>query len=74
MAASCRSTGVLVELAVGDAHRAGFEYADAEFVRTGNKVRGYVQHSRHKSILPGAYTDDTQMTHAVAEPLVSGEK
>lgn len=64
---------MLVELAVGDAYGAGFEYADAEFVRTGNTLRGYVQHPRHKSILPGAYTDDTQMTLAVAELLVSGE-
>lgn len=32
---------------------------------------GYIQHPTHLGIRPGAYTDDTQMTLAVAELLVS---
>lgn len=35
---------MLVELAVGDAYGAGFEYADPEFVTAHNTVAGYVQH------------------------------
>jgi ADP-ribosyl-[dinitrogen reductase] hydrolase len=64
---------VLVELAVGDAYGAGFEYADAEFVAVHNTLEGYVQHPTHLGVRPGAYTDDTQMTVAIAELLISGE-
>lgn len=64
---------MLVELAVGDAYGAGFEYADPAFVATHNTLRGYVQNPRHPTLRPGAYTDDTQMTIAVAEMLTSGE-
>jgi ADP-ribosylglycohydrolase len=63
---------VLIELAVGDAYGAGFEYADPGFVVQHNTLRGYVQHPTHLGVRPGAYTDDTQMTIAVAEVLVSG--
>ncbi|GLZ36842.1 ADP-ribosylglycohydrolase family protein [Actinokineospora sp. NBRC 105648] len=63
---------MLVELAVGDAYGAGFEYAASEFVLRHNTLRGYVQHAKHTSIRPGQYTDDTQMTLAVAELLADG--
>ena len=63
---------MLVELAVGDAYGAGFEYADPEFVATHNTLAGYVQHPAHSGIRPGAYTDDTQMTIAITELLISG--
>jgi len=65
-------SAVLVELAVGDAYGAGFEYADPEFVATHNTLAGYVQHPAHPGLRPGAYTDDTQMTIAIAELLISG--
>ncbi|GAA4528163.1 ADP-ribosylglycohydrolase family protein [Amycolatopsis samaneae] len=64
---------MLIELAVGDAYGAGFEYADPEFVKAHNTLGGYVQHPHHRGVLPGRYTDDTQMTLAIAEQLVSGE-
>ncbi|QIS14347.1 ADP-ribosylglycohydrolase family protein [Nocardia arthritidis] len=64
---------MLVELAVGDAYGAGFEYADPEFVARHNNLTHYVQHPTHLTVLPGSYTDDTQMTLAVAELLASGE-
>jgi ADP-ribosyl-[dinitrogen reductase] hydrolase len=64
---------VLVDLAVGDAYGAGFEYAEPGFVAAHNTLQGYVQHPTHTGIRPGAYTDDTQMTIAVAEHLISGE-
>lgn len=64
---------MLVELAVGDAYGAGFEFSPDEMVRRHNKVRYYVQHPRH-DIRPGCYTDDTQMTLAIVEALLSGEE
>jgi ADP-ribosyl-[dinitrogen reductase] hydrolase len=65
---------MLLELAVGDAYGAGFEYAPDGLVRTHNNGTHYFQHSRHRGILPGRYTDDTQMSLAIAEALVSGER
>ncbi|MBB5955990.1 ADP-ribosylglycohydrolase [Saccharothrix tamanrassetensis] len=63
---------MLVELAIGDAYGAGFEYADPRHVAAHNTLRGYVRHPTHRGIAPGAYTDDTQMTLALAELLVDG--
>jgi ADP-ribosyl-[dinitrogen reductase] hydrolase len=62
---------MLIELAIGDAYGAGFEYVDPATVRRHNTLRGYVQHPRHR-IRPGAYTDDTQMSLAIAETLTCG--
>jgi ADP-ribosyl-[dinitrogen reductase] hydrolase len=64
---------MLVELAVGDAYGAGFEYSEPDFVARHNTLGGYIQHPRHTGISPGDYTDDTQMTIAIAELLLSGE-
>jgi ADP-ribosylglycohydrolase len=63
---------MLVELAIGDAYGAGFEYAPEEMVQAKNDLSGYVQHPRHGT-RPGCYTDDTQMSIAIAEALVSGQ-
>ncbi|MDX8149933.1 ADP-ribosylglycohydrolase family protein [Lentzea sp. BCCO 10_0061] len=63
---------MLVHLAIGDAYGAGFEYADPDFVAAHNTVRGYVQNPGLSGLHPGRYTDDTQMTIAVAEMLLSG--
>lgn len=56
---------MLVELAIGDAYGAGFEYAN-EMIKY-NDLSHYVQHPRHLKLRPGMYTDDTQMSLAVAE-------
>lgn len=64
---------MLVELAVGDAYGAGFEYASPDTVRRCNDGRTYRAHPRH-TILVGRYTDDTQMSIAIAEALLSGER
>lgn len=61
---------MLLELAIGDAYGAGFEYADRDFVAAHNDLSGYVRHPRHR-IAPGRYTDDTQMSLAVAEAVLS---
>lgn len=63
---------MLLELAIGDAYGAGFEYADSELVQRYNDLSGYVQHPRYQ-IKPGCYTDDTQMSLAIAETLIAGE-
>jgi len=63
---------MLVELAIGDAYGAGFEYVDKDFIGTHNDLSRYAKHPRH-DIVPGRYTDDTQMSLAVAEAIVSGE-
>lgn len=63
---------MLVEAAVGDAYGACFEFADADFVAVHNSLSGYVQHPTHLDLRPGCYTDDTQMTIAIAEQQASG--
>lgn len=62
---------MLLELAIGDAYGAGFEYAPPASLAA-NHLGGYVQHPKH-AIAPGSYTDDTQMSLAIAEAIVSGE-
>jgi ADP-ribosylglycohydrolase len=63
---------VLIEIAVGDAYGAGFEYVSVDERRGPNDLSRFVKHPRH-GIIPGYYTDDTQMSIAIAEALVSGE-
>src|SRR5437016_3488053 len=63
---------MLLELAVGDAYGAGFEYTDRDTIRENNDLTHYVKHPRHHT-LPGSYTDDTQMSLAIAEAIVSGD-
>lgn len=63
---------MLLELAIGDAYGAGFEYADIGVVRAQNDLTRYVKHPKH-NIRPGCYTDDTQMSLAIAEAVVSRE-
>jgi len=63
---------MLVELAIGDAYGAGFEYVDTRIVQEDNTLNGYVQHPTHLGVAPGSYTDDTQMTLAIAELMVEG--
>ncbi len=63
---------MVLELAVGDAYGAGFEYVDREAIEAANDLSCYVKHPRH-NIPPGWYTDDTQMSIAIAEAILSGE-
>ncbi len=64
---------MLLELAIGDAYGAGFEYVSRKLIDEHNDLSAYVQHPRHESIAPGEYTDDTQMTLAIAEAIVAGD-
>jgi ADP-ribosyl-[dinitrogen reductase] hydrolase len=63
---------MLVELAIGDAYGAGFEYAPEDLVHRRNTGTRYVRHPRY-AIAPGCYTDDTQMSLALAEALVDND-
>ncbi|MEO5953862.1 MAG: ADP-ribosylglycohydrolase family protein, partial [Chloroflexia bacterium] len=63
---------MLLELAIGDAYGAGFEYASPDLIKRHNNLSGYVKHPRH-AFDPGRYTDDTQMSLAIAEAIVSAE-
>ncbi|MBD2579542.1 ADP-ribosylglycohydrolase family protein [Oscillatoria sp. FACHB-1406] len=61
---------MLLEVAIGDAYGAGFEFAEPDFVSVENDLQRYRQHPCHK-LKPGSYTDDTQMSLAIAELLIS---
>jgi ADP-ribosyl-[dinitrogen reductase] hydrolase len=63
---------MILELAVGDAYGAGFEYTDHDFVTNHNTLSGYVPHPIF-GIGHGVYTDDAQMTLAIAELLISND-
>jgi len=63
---------MLLELAIGDAYGAGFEYVNKMLIRQFNDLGKYIKHPRH-STKPGQYTDDTQMTLAIAEAIVNGD-
>lgn len=64
---------MLVEIAIGDAYGAGFENAPERVIREHNDLSAYVQRPRHQ-IAAGWYTDDAQMSIAVAEAIISGER
>jgi len=59
---------MLLEIAIGDAYGAGFEFAPRAKIDRANDGRGYVAHER--GIPAGHYTDDTQMSVAIAELLL----
>jgi len=63
---------MMVALGIGDAYGGGFEYAPIDFVEQHNTLEGYVQNPKHLDLKPGCYTDDTQMSIAVAEAIISG--
>jgi ADP-ribosylglycohydrolase len=63
---------MLLELSVADAYCGAFEYAPKSFIDEHNTGIYFSKHPRH-STPPGFYTDDTQMTLAIAEALLSDE-
>ena len=63
---------MLLEIAIGDAYGAGFEFASAEKVRRKNHLISYQQHELGMPM--GSYTDDTQMSLALAELLIDKEE
>lgn len=60
---------MLLEIAIGDTMGAGFEFTDNEFVAEYNKMDRYLD-SSFDGLKAGQYTDDTQMSLAIAELLL----
>jgi ADP-ribosyl-[dinitrogen reductase] hydrolase len=63
---------MILEGAIGDAYGAGFEFAEREKIVRLNSVSYYETHPIFLEI-KGRYTDDTQMSIALAELLISGK-
>jgi len=62
---------MLLEIAVGDAYGACFEGCDKTYVSEKNTLENYVFDYYLPSLVkPGCYTDDTQMSLAVAEAML----
>lgn len=64
---------MLVELAIGDAYGAGFEFTSAQKrkdKKLKNDLSQYYPHNLPGHLPAGSYTDDTQMSLAVAETLL----
>lgn len=64
---------MLLEIAIGDAYGAGFEFSDATKISRLNDGLRYSAHDLGE-IAPGRYTDDTQMSIAVTEAMLSGRR
>jgi len=62
---------MLLQGAIGDAYGAGFEFAPMEKISQDNTISRYEPHPLFPEI-HGKYTDDTQMSLAIAELLISG--
>tara|TARA_Y100001960_G_C14783007_1_gene888292 strand:+ start:993 stop:1835 length:843 start_codon:yes stop_codon:yes gene_type:complete len=60
---------MLIEVAIGDAYGAGFEFVEEDIIKKYNKLESYYD-SRIDNIRAGQYTDDTQMSLAIAELLI----
>lgn len=68
---------ILLRIAQGDAFCAATEYLkdtprDREVKEAALKFKKFGQHPKHLDLKPGMYTDDTQMSIAVAEVLMVG--
>jgi ADP-ribosylglycohydrolase len=65
---------MLLELAIGDAYGRRFEGADAADIAPYNSVESYASRRLpDPGIATGIYTDDTQMTLAIAEAIVEDD-
>jgi ADP-ribosylglycohydrolase len=61
---------MLLEIAIGDAYGAGFEFSPKEVILKHNNLQQYHPHQKYTSLKPGSYTDDTQMSLAITELLL----
>ena len=63
---------MLLEIGIGDAYGRPFEFNTPEFITKNNDIIGY-KHRDNEVILDGIgrYTDDTQMSLAIAEHMIS---
>ena len=63
---------MLTEIAIADAYGAGFEFCAVEKIRLYNNLESYCKHELYD--ISAKYTDDTQMSIAIAEFILSGVK
>lgn len=61
---------MLTEIAIADAYGAGFEFCTVEKINSHNNLESYCKHELYD--ISGKYTDDTQMSIAIAEFILSG--
>lgn len=61
---------MLLEIAIGDAYGAGFEFVSDETIKEEHNLTKYYA-SRIDDLKVGQYTDDTQMTLAISELMIS---
>jgi len=61
---------MLLEIAIGDAYGAGFEFVPDETIKKEHNLTKYYA-SRIDDLKVGQYTDDTQMTLAISELMIS---
>jgi ADP-ribosylglycohydrolase len=64
---------MLLEVAIGDSYGAGFEFVKDHLIEKEHKMDKYYD-SRIDNIKAGEYTDDTQMSLAIAELLLTDYK
>lgn len=72
MKPSNRSPSPLAFGAIGDAYGFCFEFAKPAFVAKYNNL-SYRQHPEFSHVVPGVYSDDTQMQLALAELIMRGD-
>jgi ADP-ribosylglycohydrolase len=66
---------MMVEIGISDAFGAGFEFASPErLVVLKNDLSQYYPHNLPGFLPPGSYTDDTQMSVAIAEALIEYDR
>lgn len=63
--------GIMLNLAVGDAYGAAFEYAEPAFVEANNDALSYKPHPKFPNRTAATYTDDTQMSLAIVELMLA---
>lgn len=61
---------MLTEIAIADAYGAGFEFCAVEKINMHNNLDSYCRHELYD--ISAKYTDDTQMSIAIAEFILSG--
>lgn len=70
-----RNDNMLLRIAQADAYAAAVEYVDPEaneqLIKESLKFERFLQHPTHSGLKPGMYTDDTQMSIAITEILLS---
>lgn len=62
---------MLLKTAIGDAYGVGFEFRPKAFVLKHNQLEAYFPHERYET-LHKKYSDDTQMSIALAELIIAG--